>query len=39
MNEEVLITEYAPAIFDVIKGMDNITAAMVQKSLDTELNC
>jgi hypothetical protein len=29
MNEEVLITEYAPAIFDVIKGMDNITAAMV----------
>jgi hypothetical protein len=39
MNEEVLITEYAPAIFDLIRGMDDVTSAMVQKSLDTELNC
>lgn len=38
INEEVRTTEYAPAIFQAIRKMDNITDEMVQKSLDTELN-
>lgn len=38
INEEVKTTEYAPAIFEAIRKMDNVTDAMIQKSLNTELN-
>jgi hypothetical protein len=29
INEEVRTTEYAPAIFEAIRKMDNITDAMI----------
>ena len=38
INEDVRITEYAPAIFSAIREMDSITDAQIQKSLNTELN-
>lgn len=38
INEEVRTTEYAPAIFEAIRKMDNITDAMIQRSLNTEPN-
>lgn len=38
INEEVKTTEYAPAIFEAIRKMDNITNMDICNSLDTEAN-
>lgn len=38
INEDVQTIEYAPAIFEAIRKMDKITDAMIQKSLNPELN-
>lgn len=38
INEEVKTKEYAPAIFEAIRRMDNITVEMIQQSLNTEKN-
>lgn len=38
IGENVSTQEYAPALFEYIRRMDNITDAEVQRSLHTELN-
>ena len=38
INEDVRTTEYAPAIFQAIRDMDNVTDTQIQNSLNTELN-
>ena len=38
INEEVKVTEWAPAVFHAIKKMDGITAQMIEESLSTDSN-
>jgi hypothetical protein len=38
INEDVMIVEYAPAIFDQVKQFDGITPEQVRKSLSTDAN-
>ena len=38
INEEVSITELAPAVFNAIRRMDGITPQMIQESLSTDAN-
>lgn len=38
LNEEVKVVEYAPAIFQAIRKMDNVTDEMIQESLDVQKN-
>ena len=38
INEEVKVTEWAPAVFHAIRKMDGITATMIEESLSTDSN-
>ena len=38
INEEVKVTEWAPAVFHAIKKMDNVTSEMIEESLSTDRN-
>ena len=38
INEEVKVTEWAPAVFHAIRKMDGITSTMIEESLSTDSN-
>lgn len=38
INEEVIVIEHAPAVFQAIKKMDGITGDMIERSLNTDSN-